>query len=162
MPNLSQVIKAEIARISRREIKTSTNPLRASTVALKKSAADLKKRVAVIEAETKRLVAFYTRLQTERQAQAPHASDSKTRITSKGIRALRNKLGLSQESFARLLGVSSQAVYIMEHKNGRLSLRSGTLASLLSIRGIGRREARAKLAEKESASTTARGKRKKK
>jgi DNA-binding transcriptional regulator YiaG len=160
MPNLSQVIKAEIARISRRETKIATDPLRSAVTALKKSAADLKRRAAAIESDTRRLVAFYTALQTERQAQALQATDTKARITSKTVRALRSKLGLSQESFARLLGVSSQAVYIMEHKEGRLSLRSGTLANLLSVRGLGKREVRARLAEKESAPDTA-GKRKK-
>jgi DNA-binding transcriptional regulator YiaG len=154
------VIKAEIARISRRETKIATDPLRSAVTALKKSAADLKRRAAAIESDTRRLVAFYTALQTERQAQALQATDTKARITSKTVRALRSKLGLSQESFARLLGVSSQAVYIMEHKEGRLSLRSGTLANLLSVRGLGKREVRARLAEKESAPDTA-GKRKK-
>jgi DNA-binding transcriptional regulator YiaG len=148
MPNLSQVIKAEIARISRREIKAAVTPVKSSTVMLKKTAADLKKRIAVLESDAKRLMAFQSELLAERKSQLARTTDNKARFTSKGIRALRRKLGLSQDSFAKLLGVSSQAVYIMEHKDGRLSLRSATLANLLSVRGIGKREARARLAEK--------------
>ena len=161
MPNLSQVIKSEIARISRREIKAATNPLRNSTILLKKTATGLKKKVAALESDDKRLVAFYTALQAEKQSSAVQATDTKVRITAKSIRVLRNKLGLSQESFAKLLGVSSQAIYIMEHKEGRLSLRSSTKSNLLSIRGLGKREVQAKLAEKE-AGTKKNGKRKKK
>jgi DNA-binding transcriptional regulator YiaG len=148
MPNLSQVIKAEISRISRREIKTATNPVRSSTIILKKTAADLKRRIAALESDAKRILAFHHELQAERKSQTVKEPDNKARITAKGVRALRSKLGLSQESFAKLLGVSSQAVYIMEHKEGKLSLRSATLANLLSIRGIGKREAQARIAEK--------------
>ncbi len=160
MPNLSHVIKAEIARISRREIKAATSPTKNSTIALKKTAADFKKRVAALESEVKRLTAFFNTIQTERKSHAVETTENKARFSAKGIRALRNKLGLSQDGFAKLLGVSSQAVYIMEHKEGRLSLRSATLASLLAIRGIGKREAQARLAEKAAPSKTAGKKRK--
>jgi DNA-binding transcriptional regulator YiaG len=148
MPNLSQVIKTEIARISRREIKAVANPIRNSTIILKRTAANLKKRIAALESDAKRLLAFYDVMQADRKLQAAQTPDNKARITAKGVRVLRGKLGLSQDSFARLLGVSSQAVYVMEHKEGRLNLRSATLANLLSVRGIGKREARARLAEK--------------
>lgn len=147
MPNLSQVIKAEIARISRKEIKTAVNPIRSSSIILKKTAAKLKRRIAALEVDIKRLRAFNNTLVAERKSRAVQTSDGKVRITAKGINTLRNKLGLSQESFAKLLGISSQAVYIMEHKQGRLSPRSATLANLLSIRGIGKREAQSRLAE---------------
>jgi DNA-binding transcriptional regulator YiaG len=149
MPNLSQVIKAEISRISRREIKAATNPIRSSTVSLKKTAADLKRKVAALESDVKRLLTFFNAQQAQQQSQAVQTNDNKTRVTAKGVRTLRSKLGLSQEAFAKLLGVSSQAVYIMEHKEGRLNLRSATLSHLLAIRGIGKREAKAKLAEKK-------------
>ena len=46
MPNLAQSLKAEIQRISRREIKSSVTPIHASNVALKKSVAELKKRIS--------------------------------------------------------------------------------------------------------------------
>jgi DNA-binding transcriptional regulator YiaG len=149
MPNFSQVIKAEMARISRREIKIAANPIRSSTIILKKTAANLKRRLAALESDVKRLTAFHNILQAERKSQTVQASDTKARITAKGVRALRSKLGLSQDSFAKLLGVSSQAIYIMEHKDGRLNLRSATLSNLLSVRGIGKREAQARIAEKE-------------
>jgi DNA-binding transcriptional regulator YiaG len=149
MPNFSQVIKAEMARISRREIKIAANQIRSSTIILKKTAANLKRRLAALESDVKRLTAFHNILQAERKSQTVQASDTKARITAKGVRALRSKLGLSQDSFAKLLGVSSQAIYIMEHKEGRLNLRSATLSNLLSVRGIGKREAQARIAEKK-------------
>jgi DNA-binding transcriptional regulator YiaG len=71
----------------------------------------------------------------------------KARVTSKGIRKLRTKLGLSQDAFARLLGVSSQAVYAMEHKEGRIRLRPATMSNMLSVRGMGKREVKKRLEE---------------
>ena len=43
MPNLSQALKAEISRISRREIKSSVIPIHASNVVLKKAVAEQEK-----------------------------------------------------------------------------------------------------------------------
>jgi DNA-binding transcriptional regulator YiaG len=86
------------------------------------------------------------------QEQQPDVSPEeakKARISSKGIRKLRTKLGLSQDSFAKLLGVTSQAVYSMEHKNGRLKLRPATLSHLFSVREMGKREAKSRLEEME-------------
>ena len=143
MPNIAQALKAEIVRLSRKEIKTSVNPLRVSNFALKKIVWGLKKKVSVLETENKRLLAF------QKQLQIPQEVAEKARITSKGIRILRTKLGLSQDSFAKILGVSSQAVYAMEHKEGRLKFRPTTLSNLLSVREIGKREAKKRLEEIE-------------
>ncbi len=155
MPNLSQVIKAEIARISRREIKAAVNPLRTSTIVLKKTAAQFKKRIAVLESDNKRLRGLQDAFTSREKAQSAEEPDRKVRITSKSIQKLRTKLGLSQESLAKLIGVSSQAIYLMEHKAGRLKLRSTTLSKLLTIKGMGKREAQAKLQEMEHNSKAA-------
>jgi DNA-binding transcriptional regulator YiaG len=147
MPNLSQIFKAEIVRISRKEIKLSVNPLRSSTNTLKKTVAELKKRIAVLETENKRYMAL-----NKKQLSLPRVSPEdakKARINSRGILKLRTKLGLSQDSFAKLLGVSSQAVYTMEHKGGKLKLRTATLSNLLAVREMGKREALRRLEEIE-------------
>ena len=69
------------------------------------------------------------------------------RISGKGVRSLRQKLGLSQEAFAKLVGVSPNCVYQWESKPGMLRLRANTRAAVLAARGLGAREAKAKLAE---------------
>lgn len=142
MPNLAQSLKAEIQRISRREIKSSVTPIHASSVALKKTVADLKKKIAVLEAESKRLLSSQKPL----QAQQPAEASEKARITAKSIRTLRSKLGLTQADFAKLIGVSGQNVLDMEHKEGRLQVRQKTRANILAVRGIGKREAKKRLA----------------
>jgi len=149
MSNVVKVLKAEIARISKREAKSATQGIGKSTTWLRKVVADLKRRVVLLEKENKRLSSAMKKYQVE-QLQKPDEETKKARLTSKGIRSLRNKLGLSQAGFAKLVGVTTHAVYLWENKEGALSLRDKTNAALLLIRGLGAREAKEKLAEAET------------
>ena len=144
MPNIAQVLKAEIGRISRREIKDSLIRIHDSNVSLKKTVLDLKRKIAALESESKQLLSFKKTIQRQMPQPGPEAS-GKVRIFSKGIRKLRTRLGLSQNSFASLLGVSSQAVFAMEKKDGRVRLRPATLKNLLLARKMGKREAKRRL-----------------
>jgi DNA-binding transcriptional regulator YiaG len=146
MPNLSQALKTEISRISRHEIKTSIRPLHSSTIGLKKTVAELKKRIGVLESENKRLLSSHKTVEAKLAQVSPEEVE-KIRITSKSIRALRAKLGLSQEEFGKLIGVSSQNVFVMEHKDGRLRFRGNTLNNIMAVKGIGKREAKKRLEE---------------
>ena len=162
MSNVAKVLKAEIARISKREAKSATQGIGKSTTWLRRTVADLKRRVLLLEKENKRLVGTVKKYQEE-SPEKPDEDTKKARLTSKGIRSLRNKLGLSQAGFAKLVGVTTHAVYLWENKEGALSLRDKTKAALLSIRGLGAREAKQKLAEggtkaKESAPKTKKAK----
>ncbi|MBP1699614.1 MAG: helix-turn-helix transcriptional regulator [Deltaproteobacteria bacterium] len=149
MSNVVKVLKAEIARISKREAKSATQGIGKSTTWLRKVVADLKRRVVLLEKENKRLSSAMKKYQVE-QLQKPDEETKKARLTSKGIRSLRNKLGLSQAGFAKLVGVTTHAVYLWENKEGALSLRDKTKAALLLIRGLGARQAKEKLAEAET------------
>lgn len=146
MPNIAQALKAEIIRISRKEIKAAVTPLRSSNTGLKKVIAELKGKIAVLESDNKRLLAFQKTAEKGRSQVSPEVME-KVRITSKRIKALRTKLGLSQEEFAMLLGVSSQAVYAMEHKEGGFKMRTSTLSNFLLARKMGKREAKKRLEE---------------
>jgi len=140
MPNIGQALKAEIIRISRREIKSSVTSVHQSNVVLRKSVVDLRKRIATLESENKRLLKSSIIIE-EKNVKAPSKVSKNVRITSSGIRKLRSKLGLSQEAFGKLLGVSTQGIYTMEHKVGRLKLRTKTFLNFLSVREMGKREA---------------------
>ena len=146
MANIAKVLKAEIMRISRKEAKGATQGIGKSNTGLRKIVADLKKRVVLLEKENKRLVETMRKYQIE-SPQKPDEEISKARLTSKGIRSLRRKLRLSQLDFGKLLGTTAHSVYLWEKKEGALRLRDKTKAALLSIRGLGAREARAKLDE---------------
>jgi len=162
MSNVVKLLKAEIARISKREAKSATQGIGKSNTWLRKIVADLKRRVVLLEKENKRLVGTVKKYQEESPGK-PDEDTKKARLTSRSIRSLRNKLRLSQAGFAKLVGVTTHAVYLWENKEGALSLRDKTKAALLSIRGLGAREAKQKLAEggtkaKESAPKTKKAK----
>jgi DNA-binding transcriptional regulator YiaG len=145
MPNFNQALKAEVVRIARKEIKSTVNSIRSSTIVLKKTSVNLKKRVAFLEAENKRLLSNQKSIKQEPLA-SPETK-AKVRLTSKGIRQLREKLGLSQGDLAALIGISNQAVHAMEHKEGKLKLRPSNLVKVLAIRKLGKREIQKALEE---------------
>jgi DNA-binding transcriptional regulator YiaG len=147
MSNVVNVLKAEIARISKREAKSATQGIGKSNTWLRKTVADLKKRLSLLENENKRLAATVKKYQVESPQKSDQEESSKARFTSRGIRSLRRKLRLSQADFGKLLGTTPHAVYLWEKKEGALSLRDKTKAAILSIRGLGAREAREKLLE---------------
>jgi DNA-binding transcriptional regulator YiaG len=155
MSNVVKVLKAEIARISKREAKSATQGIGKSTTWLRKTVADLKRRVLLLEKENKRLLGTVKRYQEE-SPEKPDEDTKKARLTSKGIRRLRIKMGLSQAGFATLVGVTTHAVFLWENKAGSLNLRDKTKAALLSIRGLGAREAKEKLAGGGTKSKTTR------
>jgi DNA-binding transcriptional regulator YiaG len=136
MPNLSQAIKEEIVRLSRKEVKAAVNPVKKANFTLKLTVAELKRQVAALEKVNKDL------LKTVKPAAEQVAPEEieKARFTAGTIKKLREKLGASQESFAQFLGVSGNTVYNLEHKSGRLRLRSGTLAGLVKAKKLGKRE----------------------
>jgi DNA-binding transcriptional regulator YiaG len=147
MSNVVNALKAEIARISKKEAKSATQGIGKSNTWLKKTVADLRKRVLVLEKENRRLVAAMKKYQVV-QPQVPDAEEGrKARFTPRGIRALRKKLRLSQADFGRLLGTTPGAVYRWEKKEGALNLGDKTKAAILSIRGLGAKDAKEKLAE---------------
>ena len=147
MSNVAKVLKAEIARISKKEAKSATRGIGKSNVWLRKTVADLRKRVVLLEKDNKRLATAMKKYQVA-QPQAPDQEGaSKARFTSRGILALRKKLRLSQADFGKLLGTTPHAVYLWEKKDAALNLRDKTKAAILSIRGIGAREAKEKLKE---------------
>lgn len=146
MTNVAQVLKAEITRISRKETRTAVGDVLRTSRGLKKTVAELKKRVAQLEKENKRLVRKQAKDLTP-SAQMPDEAAGKARLTAKGVRSLRGRLRLTRADFAKLVGTTAHSIYLWETKEGALKLRGNTKAALLSIRGLGAREAKKRLGQ---------------
>ena len=146
MPNFVKPLRDEIARIARKEAKAITAPIRKPSGKVRRFVADLKRRMASLEKVNRELLARLTKLEATQPAPTDQ-QDKRGWISGKGIRSLRKKLGLSQADFARLVGVSHITVYQWESKKGMLTFRGGTKAKVFAVRGIGAREAKARLAE---------------
>jgi DNA-binding transcriptional regulator YiaG len=155
MSNLVSSLKAEIVRLSRKEAKAAVDPVRKPSVAARKAIADIKRRLADLEKELRRINGVLSKVQSAQPCQPCQpcssepaesaASDVKMRITSRNVKSLRNRLGLTASAFARLLGVTDNWVYLYEHKAGALKMRAGTLAAFLAAKAMTAKEARAKL-----------------
>ena len=146
MPNIAKVLKDEIARVAKKQVKSFVTPLHHQQVALKKALVVLKRTMAGLEKNTAQLVKESASRAAAAPAVEPAAESGKRMwIFSKGIRSMRKKLNVSQAEFAKLIGVSAQAVTLWENKGGKLDLRQSTKQALVAIRGIGAREARRRL-----------------
>jgi DNA-binding XRE family transcriptional regulator len=144
MPNVMQVLRTEITRLARKEVKGAVSKVHKPTVQLKHDVAELKRTVSALLKANKIIQGVLEQIVAARPVEAPEQAE-KARLTGKGVRGLRRKLRLSQADFGRLVGVSSQTVINMEKKSGPLAVRKVTKAAILGIRGIGAREAKAKL-----------------
>jgi DNA-binding transcriptional regulator YiaG len=138
------VLKAEISRLARKEAKAIVAPIRKPSGATRKALADLKRRVAALEKAVKQANAALAKIPVP---QPEPAAGKRNWISGKGVKSLRRRLGLSQEAFAKLVGVTPNAVYVWESKPGMLRMRETTKAAVMAVRGLGAREAKVKLAE---------------
>ena len=139
MPNVGEVLKSEIVRLSKKTARAQVQPLLAALHQQKKQLILVRAQVANLQRELVKL-----RRSVPKPQVAPD-SDSKNRVTAKGLRSLRSRLGLSREEFAQLLSVSGQTIYNWETKG--TSPRPEQVAAIVLLRTIGKREARARLSE---------------
>lgn len=144
MPNIAAVLKTEIARIARKEVRSQTDEFRKSSTQYRSHIAALRKRIDELERQVKRVGKS-----AGRAAPAAAGSDddqgTSRRFSAARLAAQRQKLGLSAADFATLLGVSGQSVYKWEHGESRPRARQ--LEAIAAVRGIGKREAADRLAK---------------
>ncbi len=146
MPDLNKPIREEITRLTRKELKQALAAQKAVNTALKKSLSSLKAECAQLRRDVKAIQKRLPRPVEPKKAEVSESKLKRFRPTSTTVKTLRAKLGLSQGDFAKLVGVSPQAVYLWEGKDGTLKLRSHAKAALFAVRSLGKREAKARLA----------------
>jgi DNA-binding transcriptional regulator YiaG len=139
MPNLASLLKNEISRLSRREIRKEVQPLRKITASYRREIAALKRAVAALDRRARSFAKVAARQDNENVA----PDERQTRFVAKGLVSLRKRLGLSAVELARLLGVSMQSVYNWEHK--KATPRKEQVAAIAALRSVGKKEARQRL-----------------
>lgn len=145
MPNIAAVLKTEIARIARKEVRSQTEEFRKSSAQYRSHIAALRKRIDELERQLKRVGKTAGRSAPAAAADADDDQGTSRRFSATRLAAQRQKLGLSAADFATLLGVSGQSVYKWEHGESRPRARQ--LEAIAAVRGIGKREAAARLAK---------------
>jgi DNA-binding transcriptional regulator YiaG len=145
MTTLAKIFKDEIRRLARQEAKALITPIRKPAGATRLTMASMKRRLDALEKESRRqaklLAASHQQPPTTNQE--PGASGA--RLTGRGMRKLRRRLGLSAADLGKLVNVTKYSVYDWEKHNGPLHLRQSTRTAILSIRHLGVREAKARV-----------------
>jgi DNA-binding transcriptional regulator YiaG len=143
MPNIGVVLKAEIARVARKEVRAQTTALKKSSAQYRGTIAALRRQVAGLEARLRKLGK-----QATKPAAAPGTAQDapKRRFSPERLAAHRAKLGLSAADYGRLVGVSALSIYKWEQRKVRP--RVAQLEALASVRSIGLREAARRLTER--------------
>jgi len=141
MSQLMIVMKEEMRRIARKEIKLAISGLKKDKITLKKAVAALKKQAK----QDRKTIDALTEAATRQAKQVVPGIQEKARITAKGVKALRRKLKLSQAEFGTLVGVSGMTIMKMENHQGPLNIREKTRQAYQPIMNIGVKEARLRL-----------------
>jgi DNA-binding transcriptional regulator YiaG len=157
MTNIASILKTEIARLARKEVKAEVSPLKKAASQYRSSIAALKRQIQDLEKQLRR---------KSRSAPAVESDDEgeeegvRRRFRAGGLASHRRKLGLSAEDYGALVGVSGQSIYKWEQ--GEVRPRAAQLQALATVRGIGKREAMARLEQVAAAAAKKKPARKRK
>jgi DNA-binding transcriptional regulator YiaG len=149
MPNVNAVLNEQIRRLARREIRASTKTMKKTTGYYRRDIAALKRQVSQVLKQ----VALLRKLIPNQPEVPPAEVLQKSRLRIDGLKAHRTRLGLSAKDYGSLMGVSSLTIYNWEA--GKSKPRRSLLPRIVSVRGIGKREAMQRLGMPEEKSKDA-------
>ena len=141
MPNIANVLKSEIARVARKEVRAETKGLKQAIAPYRTQIAELRRRTRELELQVKRLGRVTAKAASA--APAEDAGERSLRFSAKGLAAQRRRLGLSAQAFGALIGASGQSVYKWEE--GKTRPRAKNLPAIAALRTMGKKEAAARL-----------------
>ncbi|MBN8884449.1 MAG: helix-turn-helix transcriptional regulator [Rudaea sp.] len=144
MPNLAKLLKDEIVRLARRELKSQTAALQRASTRQRKDIAALKRQQLQTEKALKALAKHGGKATAAVMRPEPEGKAG-FRFRADGFRALRERLGISAEQMGKLLGVSGQSVYGWEQK--KTTPRRSQLPAIAAVRAMGKRAVAERLAQ---------------
>ncbi len=144
MPNVAQVLKSEIVRIAKKELRSETHSMKKSQASFRSDIAALKKHVRLLEQTTRILGKQAQKAQKTTLAQSASDEKPRSRFGAKSLASQRRRLGLSAEDLGRLVGASGQSVYNWEA--GKVRPHDSHLPAIAALRTLGRKAAVAHLA----------------
>jgi DNA-binding transcriptional regulator YiaG len=146
MPNIASVLKAEVSRVARKEVRGEVQDLRKTVNSYRSEIAALKRRTHTLEQEVRRLSKAKARAAP---IEAREASAQTLRFSAKGLASKRQQLALSAHDCGLLVGASGQTIYNWESGKARPLARH--LPAIAALRSLGKREAARRLASLQEA-----------
>ncbi len=143
MGKLDTIIKDEIIRLAKREVRRISGPLGRDVRSLKGMMSGIRKSLYALERVNARQQKEMRNGDLRLEATPDQVKGA--RFSPRLIRALRKRLGITQDELATLAGVSVGAVHQWEM--GKFQPRDDKKGVLVALRGHGRREVRKRLEE---------------
>ncbi|WP_341887064.1 helix-turn-helix transcriptional regulator [Variovorax sp. YR752] len=144
MPDITSILKAEISRVARKEVRAEIETLKKASTSHRSAIADLRRQISALEKELRRVSKGTTRQAAAATPDDADGSDTKRRFSATRLAGHRAKLGLSAASYGALVGVSGQTIYHWEQ--GKARPRAAQLESLATVRSLGARDIAERLA----------------
>jgi len=146
MAKLESIIKSEIQRLAKHEVRAVFRPLRKEVWGIRLKLGDLLKAFVPLNRWAKEL--SESRSKETKLAASPDEVKA-SRFTPERIRHLRMKLGISQRELGVLIGASIGAVLSWE--KGKFKPQGEKKAALVALRKVRKRDVRKMLTEKAGA-----------
>lgn len=134
MPNVAAVLKEEVQRLARKELKASTASLKKAVTHYRSEIAALKRRIEQLERQAKGSAKA-----SFEKSKGDAESDTALRWRAAGFAQHRKRLGLSAVDCGKLIGVSALTVYKWESGQARPRVRY--LPAIAALRAMGKRDA---------------------
>lgn len=142
MPNIHTLLKQEITRIARKEVRRATDDVKKSSSSHRSQISALRREVADLR---RALKAAMRAAPNASEPAAEARSGVQRRFRVSGFASMRKRLGLSAQQLGTLIGVTGQTVYKWE--KGEAKPRAAQLAAIAAVRPLTARQAREKLQE---------------
>jgi DNA-binding XRE family transcriptional regulator len=136
MSNIASILKAEISRVARKQVRSETSTLKKVISAYRSEIAALKRRAQALEQGVKQVGRTRRGPTTPRLDGVPEKA---LRFSAKGLASHRSRLGLSAHEVGLLVGASGQSVYLWER--GKARPRVSHLAAIAALRSLGKKQA---------------------
>lgn len=148
MPNIALILKEEIARVARKEVRRETAALRKASAAYRSEIAALKRRAADMERQIRTVGKSVPR--SAAVAVEEGSNPEGTRFSAKSLSTHRKRLGLSAADLGLLLGASAQSIYNWE--SGKARPNGKYHPTIAALRTVGKKRMLAHLEKLRSAS----------
>ncbi|EGI78621.1 helix-turn-helix domain-containing protein [Hylemonella gracilis] len=146
MAQLASLLKAEIVRLARKEVRAELQALQKASSRYRTELAALKRQIKDQQRQLAKQAKSGGRAKPVSSDTAGEDEDNpRLRFRASGFATLRKKLDLSAADMGKLVGVTQQTVYHWE--KGQARPRASQLQNIAAIRKLGKRGAAAKLAE---------------
>ena len=149
MGKVESIIKSEIIRLAKGEMRQVSIPLGRDVRLLKNTVSQLRKSVLSLE----RFAAQKQKELSKREIglEAPPEEIKQSRFSPRLLQSLRKRLGITQKELAILTGVTIGAAHLWE--TGKFRPKDNKMGALVALRKLNRRQVRELLKQKIAGKT---------